>query len=108
MELSKSKKKIAREIIVKGLQNEFAKGLSDADKILSAWKNFQSDNRDTYHVLYKHITDFDKHIAMRYDGMTGSRYLLVILRQLQDGMISEKDLENFPIELQQWLKGATD
>jgi len=38
-ELSKKDKKTAREIIEVGLQKEFAKGLFDADTILTEWKN---------------------------------------------------------------------
>jgi len=92
MELSKSDKKAAREIIEKGLQQEFAKGLFDADTILDGWKNKRTNNRDTYHKLYKKIIDFDKHIARRYDRMTGSTYLFIIAGQLNDEVISENDL----------------
>ena len=101
MELSKQEKKIARQIIEIGLQKEFAKGLSDADTILNEWKNKSTDNRDTYHLLYKKISDFDKHIARRYDGMTGSKYLFIIAAQLQDSIISEIDLEEFSEAIKQ-------
>jgi hypothetical protein len=105
MELTKSQKKTAREIIEKGLQKEFEKGLSDADKILTDWKNNPTpNNADSYHALFKSIHDFDKKIASRYDGMTGSSYLLVIIGQLRDGFITDKVLEGFPEELQQILK----
>jgi hypothetical protein len=92
MELSKKDKKTARKIIELGLQKEFAKGLFDADTILAKWKNKATGNREAYLSLYKHLTDFDKHIARRYDGMTGSKYLFIIAGQLQDGVISENDL----------------
>jgi len=108
MELSKREKKLAREIIEAGLQKEFTKGLLDADKILNDWKIKGLDNRNAYHNLYKHIIDFDKHIARRYDGMTGSRYLLVIIAQLQDGLISESDLENFSEEVKLALKRSIE
>lgn len=108
MQLSKREKKIAREIIEAGLQKEFKKGLLDADKILNNWKIKALDNRNAYHNLYKHIIDFDKHIARRYDGMTGSRYLLVIISQLQDGLISESDLENFSEEVKLALKRSIE
>ncbi len=82
MELSKSQKRLAREIIEKGLQAEFARGLSAADKILSGWKNQSSGNKEAYHALFHHIWEFDKHIAARYDRITGSRYLFIISEQL--------------------------
>ncbi|HEY8658593.1 MAG TPA: hypothetical protein VIL78_06125 [Hanamia sp.] len=108
MELSKREKKLTREIIEAGLQKEFTKALLDADKILNDWKIKGLDNRNAYHNLYKHIIDFDKHIARRYDGMTGSRYLLVIIAQLQDGLISESDLENFSEEVKNIIKRSIE
>jgi len=104
MELSKQEKKVAREIIETGLQKEFAKGLFDADTILHQWENKSTDNRDAYHLLFKKITDFDKHIARRYDGMTGSKYLFVIAAQFQDGIISESDLEKCSERVKQAVK----
>ncbi len=108
MELSKQEKKIAREIIEMGLQKEFAKGLFDADTVLDQWKNKSINNRDAYHMLYKKITDFDKHIARRYDGMTGSKYLFVIAAQFQDGITSESDLEECSERVKQAIKLIAD
>ncbi len=98
IELSKKEKKLAREIIEMGLQKEFAKGLSDADTILSKWKNRTQNNREAYHLLYNHIIDFDKHIAKRYDRITGSNYIFIIAAQLYDSIITEDDLTDFSIK----------
>ncbi len=98
--LSKREKKIAREIIEKGLQVEFAKALYDADTVLQNWKSKETDNRTAYHKLYKTVKDNDKHIARRYDGMTGSRYIDTIAAQLADGIISNDDLKEFTEETQ--------
>ena len=87
-----------------GLQREFTKGLTEADSILADWKNQIKDNRESYHLLYKQITQFDKHIARRYDAMTGSRYFYVLAAQFTDNIISENDLENVPEHLIQALK----
>ena len=100
MELSKKDKKAAREVIEKGLQKEFARGLNDADTILQGWKNNQTDNRATYHRLYEMIVKFDKHIARRYNGMTGSRYLFIVAAQLADEVISLHELKDFSGEAQ--------
>jgi len=104
MELSKSEKKIVREIIEIGLQREFAKGLTKADSILEGWKNHLKDNRESYHLLYKQITQFDKHIARRYDNMTGSNYLFVLAGQYAENVISETDLANVPERIIQAIK----
>ena len=92
IELSKKDKRIARELIEKGLPKEFQQGLQKFDDILQKWKNGQQDNRDAYDVLYKTVRDFDKHIARRYDNMKGSTYLLILATQLADKLISEGDL----------------
>jgi len=104
MELSKADKKTAREIIEKGLQQEFAKCLFAADTILDEWKNQVTQNRDAYHKLYKRIISFDKHLAQRYDRITGSNYLFIIAGQLNDGVILENDLNGFTIEARAAIK----
>ena len=93
MELSKSDKKAARIIIEKGLSQEFVNGLKEFSKILKNWEEKKSDNRETYHTLYKSIRDFDKHIARLYDNMTGSHYLFIIVAQLRTGVVNDSDLD---------------
>lgn len=91
-ELSKKDKRIIRDLIEKGLQKEYRQGLQQFEAILQKWKNEQLDNRDTYHQLYKSVRTFDKHIAHRYDRMTGSLYLMILAAQIADELISEEDL----------------
>ncbi|MEP7170321.1 MAG: hypothetical protein ABI855_13200 [Bacteroidota bacterium] len=100
IELSKKEKKAARELIEKGLQKEFAKGLFDADSVLHDWKSNKTDNITAYHTLYKTIKEFDRHIGRRYDYMKGSKYIYIIAGQLADEIISENDLKEFNEETQ--------
>ncbi len=104
LELSKKERKIARSIIETGIQREFQKGLNSIDSILLNWKDNKTDNRESYHLVYKTLTDFDKHIASRYDGMTGSKYLFIIAAQLNDGIITEDDLMELSGETIQKIK----
>lgn len=104
MELSKKGKKEIRKIIESGLQREFANGLLEADNILNAWKTKSIGNRETYHLLYKHIDDFDKHISRRYDRISGSNYLYIVAGQLLDDVITEDDLSNLSVEVQRAIK----
>jgi len=108
MDLTKQEKKIAREVIEIGLQKEISKALFELDAILNDWKTKRLDNQDAWHKLYKKITSFDKYLARRYDGMSGSNYLLIIIGQLRDGIISESDLENFSGEIRLMLKQFVD
>lgn len=99
-ELTKREKKIAREIIDKGLQIEYTNALNDADNVIQNWKNKITDNREAYHLHYKTVKDHDKHIARRYDGMRGSSYIYIIAAQLADKIISKNDLKEFREEIQ--------
>jgi hypothetical protein len=101
MELSKADKKAAREIIEKGLQNEFANGLNKFQTILNNWKENKIDNREAYQTLYRSVKNYDKHIARRYDNMKGSTYLLIIAGQLIDEAITVDDLNALSEEAQQ-------
>lgn len=65
--LSKSQKKIARQIIEKGLQQEFANGIKELDTTILKWKAKTLPNRETWYELYDKLTKHDKHIARRYE-----------------------------------------
>ena len=103
-ELSKREKKIAREAIEKGVLAEFEVGLKKAEAIIKQWRNGSLDNRQAYHKLYKEIANHDKHIARRYDGMSGSRYLLTVAAILRDGYITEEDIKDFSDQTKQVLQ----
>lgn len=107
MQLSKKDKRIARQIIERGLQKEFSNGLSLIDSVLTDWKENKQDNRESYHLLFKIITDFDKHLEQRYDHMSGSKYLFIIAAQLHDGIINEADLNELSEETIQKIKFLT-
>lgn len=94
-ELSKSQKKIARQIIELGLQREYENGIIEIDNIIGKWKAGKSDNRNTYLDIYKKLIAHDKHIGRRYDHMTGSNYLLIILGQLADKVITLDEISEF-------------
>jgi hypothetical protein len=95
MELTKSDKKIARAIIEKGLQIEFGNGLNTAQRIIESWKVGKTDSREAYLALFKQIKNFDKHIAWRYNNMSGSKYIYIIAGQIIDKIISKEELEEF-------------
>lgn len=104
MELPKKDKKVAREVIEKGLQIEFLNGLNKAKEVIQNWEKNKMENREAYHLLFSTIYDFDKHIANRYDGMTGSKYFHTVVEQLADGIITEDDLSDFSPEVSEKIK----
>lgn len=98
MELSKADKKAARSIIEKGLQKEFENGLNNFYEMLKSWKDNSTDNREVYHNLYRKVREFDKHIAWRYDRMSGKDYIFIITNQLIEGHINDQDLTLLSVE----------
>jgi hypothetical protein len=105
-QLSKRDKKIAKACIDKGLEAEFHEGLQTFEAIIREWKNgkFATD-KEAYHALYKAVDKKDHAIARRYDGLTGSRWLITVADILQDGYISEESINDFSDETKDVLKG---
>src|SRR4051812_2917779 len=103
-ELSKREKKIAREIIDKGVQAEFKTGLEKAKRVITEWENGTTDNREAYHKLFKTIKEHDKGIARRYDGLSGSRYLITVAAILFDEQITEEEISDFSDETKQSIR----
>ena len=98
MELSKSDKRIARIIIEKGLVVELEKGLNKAEKILKDWKQGKGNTLDSYHALYKHITNFDDKIERRYDNTRNGDLMFIIVHQLYEKLIDKEEIKAFSEE----------
>jgi len=98
-ELPKSQKKIARMLMDKGLMREYENGINRIDSTIQKWKDGKLDSQEAYRKIYKRLTSFDKHLAGRYDGIGGSRYVEVLVGQLADGIITEDELNDFDEEV---------
>jgi len=98
-ELSKREKKIARVCIDKGLDTAFKTGLENSETVISEWRlgKFSSD-REAYHKLYKVLTDTDDAISERYDGLTGSKWLITVAQLFAEKIITEDDIKDFSDE----------
>jgi len=106
MEISKTDKNVAREVIEKALQRDFEEGLVKTEKILQNWREGKKNARETYLSVYKHVKNLDKYIARRYDGMTGSMYLTTVIGLLMDKVIHDEDLNDFSDEVQMYIKSV--
>ena len=103
LELSKSQKKIARELIQLGLHREcksFTKEIAEFTNSLE-WE--LENPHELYLKLYKKVTSFDKRIARRYDNVTGSHYFTTVFGLFQDGVLTTEDIARFDIEIQNEL-----
>jgi len=98
-ELSKREKKIARACIDKGIEAEFREGLEKFSSIIEEWKEGKySSHKEAYHALFKAVDQKDHSIGRRYDGLSGSRWLITVAAILFDGYISEADIQEFSDE----------
>ena len=107
IEFSKKDKKAARQIIEIGLLREFAVGIQKIEEIIAQWQTDKADSRRTYLELHETLTNHDKHIARRYDYMTGSKYAQIVIAQLIDGVISADDLQHLNEDTRQYILSAT-
>lgn len=102
IELSKSQKKIARELIDKSLQKECAQFLEKIEiSITEYWKG--KNPHESYLNLYRKVESFDKHIARRYDGLRGSNYYIALVGLFVDKILTQEDLNRFDEDLKQRL-----
>lgn len=108
MELLKADKKVAREVIEKALQKDLAESLEKTDVLIQKWKNEILNNKETYYALFDHVNMFDKYIARRYDNQRGSTYLTTIIGLFMDKIIDERDLVDFSIDVQEYIKKLTN
>jgi hypothetical protein len=98
-ELSKRDKKIAKTCIDKGLEAEFREGLENVHAIIKKWHEGKfASNKEAYHQLFKAIDMKDNAIRRRYDGLTGSRWLITVIHLLSESYISESDIKDFSDE----------
>ena len=99
LDLSKSQKKIARQIVETGLDREFKNGITEIDRVIQQWKDGKTETRDTYYKMYKSLIFFDKKIGRRYNNMKGSTYLIIIAGQLADGIITRGEIDEFDVDI---------
>ena len=103
IELAKSQKKIARELIDLGLQLECKLFTDKITKFTnsSEWKI--GNPHENYIKLYQKVVSFDKHIAKRYNNVTGSHYFMTVWGLFYDDVLTTEDISRFDIEVQNEL-----
>jgi hypothetical protein len=99
MDFSKADNKVARKLFEVALQRELKKEMQVFSEILDQWKTQQpEDNKADYYKIFTAVTDFDKHIARRYDELRNSWFFDTVIAMLVDKTITTTDLEDFSEE----------
>ena len=94
IELTKSQKKIARELIDLGLHRECKSfGMKIAQFANSS--DWETKPHELYLKLYKKVASFDKQLGRRYNDLTGSRYFITVWGLFHDGILTEEDISRF-------------
>lgn len=91
-ELSKAEKKIARQLIDKGLDTAHKNALESLDKLISKWKGGEETNKEAYMNVYRELHQHDKGIGRRYNGLNGSRWFACISNLFSEDILTEEDI----------------
>lgn len=91
--LTKAQKKTARTLIDIALERDCAALIDEVSCLAQKpLDKVEKPNHTRYIELYKVIESFDKHLADRYDGITGSKYLDTVSFLLAEGSLTDEDL----------------
>ena len=103
IDLTKTQKKVARELIDLGLQRECKSFTDRITKFTNSpeWKT--GNSHELYLKLYKEVTSFDKHIGKRYNDLTGSSYFITVLGLFYDEVLKPEDIARFDMDVQNEL-----
>jgi enamine deaminase RidA (YjgF/YER057c/UK114 family) len=90
------------------LQREYQSGIEKVEAVIAKWKSGKLDNRQAYISIYKKLSKHDKHLARRYDNMSGSKYLMIISGQVADGVVSFEELGELNDQARQVIQNWLD
>ena len=118
IQLTKADKRKCRELIHVSLERECEKYVKEMQELASkpiplAELNepYREENgfsvegpwHKRYIALYKKAMEYDEHVADRYDGMSGSRYISGVLGLYVDGIITDDEIAPLSDEPREFL-----
>ena len=111
--LTKADKRLCRELIHKGLERECEEFVKQIQKIAAKpiplaelnepyreenGRSVEGPWHKKYIKLYMKTVKFDKHIARRYDGLSGGHYLEGVFDLYLHDIISDEEIARFSEE----------
>ena len=116
--LTKADKRKCRELIHIGLERECEKYVKEMQELAckpiplaelnepyreeNGW-SVEGPWHKRYIALYKKTREYDKHVANRYDGMSGGHYIDGVLGLYLDGIISDEEIAPLSEEPREFL-----
>lgn len=119
IKLTKTDKRLCRELIHVGLEREckeFVEGMQElVSKPIPAEElnvPYQEENGDSvegpWHKRYIKIVNkahaFNKHVARRYDGITGGHYLDAVQDLYCNDLVTDEEISPFSEEVENFMK----
>ena len=119
IQLTKADKRRCRELIHIGLERECEQFVKEMKELVNkpipqAELNepYREENgwsvewpwHKRYIALYKKTLEYDKHVADRYDGMTGGHYIDGVLGLYLDGIITDEEIAPLSDEPREFLR----
>ena len=119
IQLTKADKRRCRELIHIGLEREceqFVKEMKELTNKPIPQAELNEPYREAngwsvewpwhkrYIALYKKTLEYDKHVADRYDGMTGGHYIDGVLGLYLDGIITDEEIAPLSDEPREFLR----
>ena len=93
-ELSKKEIPIALKLIEKAANAEFSQALKETDQMIQRWKKNETNENDTFHLIYQNIAEFNKYMARKYGVLKPSIYFDLLVNSLSQKWITETDLDD--------------
>ena len=118
IKLTKADKRHCRELIHIGLERECEQYVKEMQQLANkpiplAELNepYREENgfsvegpwHKRYIALYKLTDKFDKHVARRYDGMSGGHYVEGVLGLYLDGIITDEEIASLSNEVRDFI-----
>lgn len=102
--LTKSQKKICRQLIDMALQRQCTQFIDELSKELTRINGNGKTSLENYYHLYKQMNSFDRLIAETYDDISGSMYFLTIVSLFMRGILTDDDVSILDDDLLNELK----
>jgi len=117
--LTKEDKRLCRELMHLGLERECKKFVLDIQELSTKVIPLEEQNapyqevegrsvegpwHKRYIALFRKTQSYDKHVARRYDGISGGRYLDCVLDLYCSDWISDEEIEPFSEEPRSFLQ----
>jgi len=117
--LTKADKRLCRELMHLGLERECKKFVMDIQELSTKAIPLEELNapyqeeegrsvdgpwHKRYIALFRKTQSFDKHVARRYDGISGGHYLDCVLDLYCSDLISDEEIEPFSEEPRSFLQ----